>query len=97
MSTQCIKNTCGTTQIKFQLRRDTLSRWTELGATLILANGEPSVVTDTGHMKIGDGVTVWSGLPYVGVGSGVMDAFDGGLPSSVYGDLPGIIDAGGVV
>jgi hypothetical protein len=48
-------------------------------------------------MKIGDGVTVWSGLPYVGVGSGVMDAFDGGLPSSTYGDLPGIIDAGGVV
>jgi hypothetical protein len=97
MSSQCIKNTCGTTQIKFQLRRDTLTRWTELGATLILANGEPSVVTDTGQMKIGDGVTVWSGLPYVGVGSGVMDAFDGGTPSSTYGDLPGIIDAGGVV
>jgi hypothetical protein len=31
------------------------------------------------------------------VTSGGMDAFDGGVPSSVYGDLPGIIDAGGVV
>jgi hypothetical protein len=88
---------CANTPIKFQLRRDTLTRWTALGGTLILANGEPSVVTDTGQMKIGDGVTVWSGLPYVGVGSGVMDAFDGGTPSSTYGDLPGIIDAGGVV
>ena len=86
---------CGTTSVKFLLRRDTLDTW--IHSTNILALGEPSVVTDTGQMKIGDGVTVWNGLPYVGVGSGVMDAFDGGLPSSVYGDLPGIIDAGGVV
>jgi hypothetical protein len=48
-------------------------------------------------MKIGDGVTVWNSLPYVGVTSGGMDAFDGGTPSSTYGPLPGIIDAGGVV
>jgi hypothetical protein len=88
---------CANTPIKFQLRRDTLARWTTLGGSLILANGEPSVVTDTGQMKIGDGVTVWNSLPYVGVTSGGMDAFDGGTPSSVYGDLPGIIDAGGVV
>jgi hypothetical protein len=88
---------CANTPIKFQLRRDTLSRWTALGGTLILANGEPSVVTDSGQMKIGDGVTVWNSLPYVGVTSGVMDAFDGGTPSSTYGPLPGIIDAGGVV
>ena len=54
---------CTNSPTKFQLRRDRLSRWTALGGTLILANGEPSVVTDTGQMKIGDGVTVWSGLP----------------------------------
>ena len=88
---------CANTPIKFQLRRDTLARWTTLGGTLILASGEPSVVSDTGQMKIGDGVTVWNNLPYVGVTSGTIDAFDGGTPSSTYGDLPGIIDAGGVV
>ena len=37
-------------------------------------------------------------LPYIGGNTtGIIDSFDGGTPSSVYGNIPGIIDAGGVL
>jgi hypothetical protein len=50
-----------TTRIK--LRRDTASNWTTANPTLAL--GEPGYETDTGSMKIGDGVTAWTSLDYV--------------------------------
>jgi hypothetical protein len=65
--------------VKFELRRDTLANWTAVGGVLRLSPGEPAVVLpaypgDTGQyvgqMKIGDGVTVWNNLPWVGVGGG---------------------------
>jgi len=37
-----------------------------LNSTTILLSGEPGVETDTGQMKIGDGVNLWSNLIYVG-------------------------------
>jgi hypothetical protein len=46
----------------FQLRRDTANRWEEVNPVLALA--EPGYETNTGYMKIGDGVTPWTQLPY---------------------------------
>ena len=59
---------CGTTPVQFLLRRDTTENWT--ASNTVLAMGEPSVATDTGQMKIGNGSDFWSALPYVGNPSG---------------------------
>jgi hypothetical protein len=48
--------------VRFQLRRDTAANWNS--ANPVLALGEPGVETDTLKVKIGDGVTVWTGLGY---------------------------------
>ena len=48
------------TQLK--LRRDAAANWT--AADPILGSGEPGYETDTGAMKIGDGVTSWNTLAY---------------------------------
>jgi len=47
---------------KLLLRRDTAANWTSVDP--ILADGEPALETDTGKMKIGDGINIWSVLPY---------------------------------
>ena len=49
------------------LKRGTAARWAELN--LILAAGEPGFVTDENRFKIGDGVTAWNDLPYIGEGN----------------------------
>lgn len=46
------------------LRRGTAAEWTSSDPTL--AAGEPGAEIDTGKLKIGDGSTAWSSLPYVG-------------------------------
>ena len=48
----------------FQLKRGTRDRWEELN--LVLAAGEPGFELDTFGLKVGDGVTPWRDLPYVG-------------------------------
>ena len=48
----------------FQLKRGTAARWVELN--LVLAAGEPGFEYDTKKLKIGDGVTPWNDLPYIG-------------------------------
>ncbi len=48
--------------IIIQMRRDTAANWTS--SDPILAQGEPGYETDTGYLKIGDGVTLWSALSY---------------------------------
>jgi hypothetical protein len=45
-----------------QFRRGTASTWTSVNPTL--GSGEPGYETDTGKLKIGDGVTLWNSLPY---------------------------------
>jgi hypothetical protein len=50
-----------------QLKRGTAARWKELN--LILAAGEPGFVTDEYRFKIGDGITDWNNLPYIGESS----------------------------
>ena len=47
-----------------QFKRGTSSRFRELN--LILAAGEPGFVTDENRFKIGDGITAWNDLPYIG-------------------------------
>lgn len=47
-----------------QLKRGTAARWVELNP--VLAAGEPGFEYDTKKLKIGDGKTAWSDLPYTG-------------------------------
>jgi hypothetical protein len=49
---------------KVQLRRATSSQWTL--ANTVLKNAEPAIETDTGKFKVGDGITPWVLLPYLG-------------------------------
>lgn len=66
---------------KIQLRRGLASDW--LSVNPILGQGEPGIETDTGLMKLGDGVKAWSFLPYFG-GSGTGDGLP---PGGVFGDI----------
>lgn len=54
--------------VQIQLRRGTAAQWTSANPTL--AAGEAGFETDTGRLKIGDGVTAWSSLAYLSGGSG---------------------------
>lgn len=54
-------------KITFQLKRDTAANW--LKNNPILSEGEPSFVIDENRLKIGDGVTAWKDLTYVGENS----------------------------
>ena len=62
-----------TLNTKFKLRRDLETNWTT--ANPILADGEPvlSKVEGVYKLKIGDGVTTFSNLPYYGGGSSDAD------------------------
>ena len=48
------------TQIK--LRRDTAANWAT--ANSVLAQGEPAIDTSTNGLKLGDGNTAWTDLPF---------------------------------
>ena len=48
----------------FKLKRATAARWVEVNPVLQL--GEPGFVKDEYRLKIGDGVTDWINLPYIG-------------------------------
>ena len=58
---------------RIQIRRDTAANWTNVNPTL--SQGEAGLETDTNKLKYGDGVTVWTGLPYLS-GSGGGNPFD---------------------
>ena len=51
---------------RFRLRGGTAAEWTT--ANPVLAGREPGVETDTGRMKIGDGVRAWNALDYASKG-----------------------------
>lgn len=51
--------------IRIQMRRDTVANWTSANPTL--AQGESGLETDTGNIKMGDGLLPWNSLPYVAV------------------------------
>lgn len=52
----------------FRLKRGTAARWIEVNP--ILALGEPGFVSDEYRLKVGDGVTPWINLPYIGENDG---------------------------
>lgn len=54
---------CGTTNVKFRLKRGTTEQW--LASTLPLALGEPGYDTVTNDLKIGNGTSLWKDLPVV--------------------------------
>ena len=56
----------------FQLRRGPEATW--LKNNPVLANGEPSFVTDKFLIKIGDGVTRWKDLPFLGTEDGKIQS-----------------------
>ena len=58
---------------RFQLRGGTAADWT--AANPVLASREPGAETDTGKLKIGDGSTAWSSLPYVGGGGEAVGGY----------------------
>lgn len=77
-----------------KLRRDTAANWTLDNP--ILEEGETGWETDTGRVKLGDGVTAWVGLAYAaGEASdptaGVFRSTDGSFglptPTGVGGEL----------
>ena len=49
--------------VRIQVRRDTAANWTL--ANPVLAAGEPGMETDSGQMKVGDGIRNWAAIPYV--------------------------------
>lgn len=75
--------------IPVQVKRKTAAAWT-LADPVLLA-GEPGFESDTARLKIGDGVTAWSGLSYIG-GAGGTGTLTGaadpnGSVSGVLGQL----------
>jgi hypothetical protein len=94
-----------TRSVRFELRRNTSTEW---DPNYVLLAGEPGTETDTGQMKVGDGVRTWGELSYVGAGgsggggstgptgpAGPVQSigFDGGNSASVYSMGP-VFDCG---
>ncbi len=55
------------TRTSIQLRNDTAANWTLANPTL--GPGEIGVETDTLKIKVGNGNTTWTSLPYLGLSS----------------------------
>ena len=62
-----------------QFKRGTASAITTANPTL--AAGEPAFETDTGKVKIGDGTSDWTSLPYLPTDPDSITGIDGGVIS----------------
>lgn len=62
-----------------RFKRGTEARWKEVNP--ILLSGEPGFETDTGKIKVGDGVTRWTDLGYIGESSVVNASTHYDFPS----------------
>ena len=62
-----------------RIKRDTAADWT--AADIILAEGQLGFETDTGRVKVGDGVTAWTALAYR------FESGGGGGISALTGDV----------
>ena len=47
-----------------QFKRANAARWREVNP--VLESGQPGFVLDENRLKIGDGITAWNDLPYIG-------------------------------
>lgn len=65
-------------KVKFEFREGTAAEWTAVNP--VLRRGEPGFERDTNQLKIGDGNSAWSALPYLTGGSG-------GSVASVFGRI----------
>ena len=63
-----ISTTAAMAAVTIKLRGDTAANWTSNNPVLALR--EPGVETDTAKIKIGDGATPWTSLPYAAGGAG---------------------------
>jgi len=75
--------------VLIQLRHDLAANWTSANPTL--AVGELGVEYDTNQMKLGNGTTAWTGLPYYSIGpvGATGPAGPHGKVTINFGSLPG--------
>ncbi len=76
-------------------RRGTAAEWT--AADPILLDGEPGYETDTGNLKVGDGSTAWTSLPYYSSAAGIPDTIldaKGDLIAASAADTAAILSVG---
>ena len=62
--------------VTLKLKRGTSTEWSTTNPTL--AVGEPGFETDSGNMKIGDGIATWTNLPYLNTSGGTGPTGDTG-------------------
>ena len=67
-----------------QLKRGKSTSWSSLN--LILEAGEPGYEIDTGKLKIGNGLTPWNDLPYIGDNKNLV------VNTNTHYDFPAIGD-----
>ena len=68
-----------------QLRRDTAANWTAVNP--ILEDGEAGYETDYQRMKVGDGSSHWSALPYLSGGGSLGSLVDVNTASKTDGSV----------
>lgn len=79
--------------LKIQLRRGTAAEWTS--ANPVLMQGEMGVETDTLKVKLGNGTTAWTSLPYFTQGAkGDTGATGATGPQGAKGDKGDVGDTG---
>lgn len=70
---------------RVQLRRDISTNWTY--GNPVLKDGELGYETDTERVKIGNGTTAWTGLPYFGGGGNLGELQDVTITNAANGDF----------
>lgn len=82
---------------RIQLRRDTAANWTSVDP--VLAPGELGVETDTGRVKLGNGIDAWTVLPYSfetgGLSSDIVDALNAANAPDLSNPFATMADVGG--
>ena len=75
---------------RFKLRGGTAAEWTS--ANPVLLAREPGIETNTGAIKIGDGVRAWNSLPYSGRNTQTLlaEADDATVTRLAAEDLPNL-------
>lgn len=70
---------------RVQLRRDTAANWTR--GNPVLKSGELGYETDAERVKVGDGTTAWTNLPYFGGGGNLGELQDVTITNAANGDF----------